>query len=230
MVEMKNVTMVYQSGTEALDNVSFSIDEGEFVFLVGPSGSGKTTLMKLITGEIRAKSGKIIVNDFDMRKIKRRKLPKVRKTLGIVFQDYRLIENMNVYDNVAFAMRVVGARRREIRERVPYVLDLVGLSGREKRMPDELSGGEQQRVAIARALVNNPRMVVADEPTGNLDPVRSLELMLLLEKINDMGTTVLVVTHEKELVNALGKRVIAIDNGRVISDTEEGGYFGYEIE
>ena len=230
MVEMKNVTMVYQSGTEALDNVSFSIDEGEFVFLVGPSGSGKTTLMKLITGEIRAKSGKIVVNDFDMRKIKRRKLPKVRKTLGIVFQDYRLIENMNVYDNVAFAMRVVGARRREIRERVPYVLDLVGLSGREKRMPDELSGGEQQRVAIARALVNNPRMVVADEPTGNLDPVRSLELMLLLEKINDMGTTILVVTHEKELVNALGKRVIAIDNGRVISDTEEGGYFGYEIE
>ncbi len=230
MVEMKNVTMVYQSGTEALDGVSFSIKDGEFVFLVGPSGSGKTTLMKLITGEIRAKSGKIIVNDFDMRKIKRRKLPKVRKTLGIVFQDYRLIENMNVYDNVAFAMRVVGARRREIRERVPYVLDLVGLSGREKRMPDELSGGEQQRVAIARALVNNPRMVVADEPTGNLDPVRSLELMLLLEKINDMGTTVLVVTHEKELVNALGKRVIAIDNGRVISDTEEGGYFGYEIE
>ena len=230
MVEMKNVTMVYQSGTEALDNVSFSIDEGEFVFLVGPSGSGKTTLMKLITGEIRAKSGKIIVNDFDMRKIKRRKLPKVRRTLGVVFQDYRLIENMNVYDNVAFAMRVVGARRREIRERVPYVLDLVGLSGREKRMPDELSGGEQQRVAIARALVNNPRMVVADEPTGNLDPVRSLELMLLLEKINDMGTTILVVTHEKELVNALGKRVIAIDNGHVISDTEEGGYFGYEIE
>ena len=230
MVEMKNVTMVYQSGTEALDGVSFSIKDGEFVFLVGPSGSGKTTLMKLITGEIRAKSGKIIVNDFDMRKIKRRKLPKVRKTLGIVFQDYRLIENMNVYDNVAFAMRVVGARRREIRERVPYVLDLVGLSGREKRMPDELSGGEQQRVAIARALVNNPRMVVADEPTGNLDPVRSLELMLLLEKINDMGTTILVVTHEKELVNALGKRVIAIDNGRVISDTEEGGYFGYAIE
>ena len=230
MVEMKNVTMVYQSGTEALDNVSFSIKEGEFVFLVGPSGSGKTTLMKLITGEIRAKSGKIIVNDFDMRKIKRRKLPKVRKTLGIVFQDYRLIENMNVYDNVAFAMRVVGARRREIRERVPYVLDLVGLSGREKRMPDELSGGEQQRVAIARALVNNPRMVVADEPTGNLDPVRSLELMLLLEKINDMGTTILVVTHEKELVNALGKRVIAIDGGHVISDEKEGGYFGYEIE
>ena len=230
MVEMNNVSMVYESsGTEALNGVSFSIEDGEFVFLVGPSGSGKTTLMKLITGEIRAKSGKIIVNDFDMRKIKRRKLPKVRRTLGIVFQDYRLIENMNVYDNVAFAMRVIGARRREIRERVPYVLELVGLDGRAKRMPDELSGGEQQRVAIARALVNNPRMIVADEPTGNLDPVRSLELMLLFEKINDMGTTILVVTHEKELVNALGKRVIAIDEGKVISDGT-GGYFDYEIE
>ena len=230
MVEMNNVSMVYESsGTEALDGVSFSIKEGEFVFLVGPSGSGKTTLMKLITGEIRPKSGKIIVNDFDMRKIKRRKLPKVRRTLGVIFQDYRLIANMNVYDNVAFAMRVVGARRKEIRERVPYVLELVGLEGREKRMPNELSGGEQQRVAIARALVNNPRMIVADEPTGNLDPVRSLELMLLFEKINDMGTTILVVTHEKELVNALAKRVIAIDNGRVISDGM-GGYFDYEIE
>ena len=230
MVEMKNVSMVYESsGTEALDNVSFSIKEGEFVFLVGPSGSGKTTLMKLITGEIRAKSGKIIVNDFDMRKIKRRKLPKVRRTLGVIFQDYRLIENMNVYDNVAFAMRVVGARRREIRERVPYVLDLVGLAHKARRKPNELSGGEQQRVAIARALVNSPRMIVADEPTGNLDPVRSLELMLLFEKINDMGTTILVVTHEKELVNAFAKRVIAIDNGRVISDGM-GGYFDYEIE
>ena len=164
-----------------------------------------------------------------MRKIKRRKLPKVRRTLGIVFQDSRLIENMNVYDNVAFAMRVVGARRREIRERVPYVLELVGLEGREKRMPNELSGGEQQRVAIARALVNNPRMIVADEPTGNLDPVRSLELMLLFEKINEMGTTILVVTHEKELVNALAKRVIAIDKGRVIRDGTD-GYFSYEIE
>ncbi|MBQ1576253.1 MAG: cell division ATP-binding protein FtsE [Oscillospiraceae bacterium] len=230
MVEMKNVSMVYESsGTEALDNVSLTINEGEFVFLVGPSGSGKTTLMKLITGEIRAKSGKVTVNDFDMRKIKRRKLPKVRRTLGIVFQDYRLIENMNVYDNVAFAMRVVGARRREIRERVPYVLELVGLEGREKRMPNELSGGEQQRVAIARALVNSPRMIVADEPTGNLDPVRSLELMLLFEKINEMGTTILVVTHEKELVNALSRRVIAIDKGRVISDGTD-GYFSYEIE
>ena len=230
MVQMNDVRMVYQSsGTVALDGVDLTINEGEFVFLVGPSGSGKTTIMKLITGEIRANDGQIIVNDFDMRRIKRRKLPKMRRTLGVIFQDYRLIENMNVYDNVAFAMRVVGASNKEIRKRVPYVLELVGLEGREKRMPNELSGGEQQRVAIARALVNSPRMIVADEPTGNLDPVRSLELMLLFEKINEMGTTILVVTHEKELVNAFSKRVITIDNGHVISDGMD-GYYSYEIE
>ena len=230
MVQMNDVRMVYQSsGTVALDGVDLTINEGEFVFLVGPSGSGKTTIMKLITGEIRANDGQIIVNDFDMRRIKRRKLPKVRRTLGVIFQDYRLIENMNVYDNVAFSMRVVGASNKEIKKRVPYVLELVGLEGREKRMPNELSGGEQQRVAIARALVNNPRMIVADEPTGNLDPVRSLELMLLFEKINEMGTTILVVTHEKELVNAFSKRVITIDNGHVISDGMD-GYYSYEIE
>ena len=230
MVQMNDVRMVYQSsGTVALDGVDLSINEGEFVFLVGPSGSGKTTIMKLITGEIRPKGGQIVVNDFDLSRIKRRKLPKLRRTLGVIFQDYRLIENMNVYDNVAFAMRVVGASNKEIRKRVPYVLELVGLEGREKRMPNELSGGEQQRVAIARALVNNPRMIVADEPTGNLDPVRSLELMLLFEKINEMGTTILVVTHEKELVNAFAKRVITIDNGHVISDGMD-GYYSYEIE
>ena len=230
MVQMNDVRMVYpSSGTVALDGVDLTINEGEFVFLVGPSGSGKTTLMKLITGEIRASDGQVIVNDFDMRRIKRRKLPKVRRTLGVIFQDYRLIENMSVYDNVAFAMRVVGASNKEIKKRVPYVLELVGLEGREKRMPNELSGGEQQRVAIARALVNSPRMIVADEPTGNLDPVRSLELMLLFEKINEMGTTILVVTHEKELVNAFSKRVITIDNGHVISDGMD-GYYSYEIE
>ena len=230
MVQMNDVRMVYQSsGTVALDGVDLTINEGEFVFLVGPSGSGKTTIMKLITGEIRANDGQIIVNDFDMRRIKRRKLPKMRRTLGVIFQDYRLIENMNVYDNVAFAMRVVGASNKEIKKRVPYVLELVGLEGREKRMPNELSGGEQQRVAIARALVNNPRMIVADEPTGNLDPVRSLELMLLFEKINEMGTTILVVTHEKELVNAFSKRVITIDGGNLISDGMD-GYYSYEIE
>ena len=231
MVEMKDVKVVYQSSdTVALDGISMRIDDGEFVFLVGPSGSGKSTIMKLITGEIRADAGKITINDFNMRKIKRRKLPKVRRTLGAIFKDYRLIENMNVYDNVAFAMRVVGAPNRVIRKRVPYVLELVGLDGREKRMPNELSGGEQQRVAIARALVNNPRMIIADEPTGNLDPVRSLELMLLFEKINkEMGTTIMVVTHEKELVNALEKRVITIENGRVASD-ETDVYYGYELK
>ena len=230
MVQMNDVRMVYpSSGTVALDGVDLTINEGEFVFLVGPSGSGKTTLMKLITGEIRASDGQVIVNDFDMRRIKRHKLPKVRRTLGVIFQDYRLIENMNVYDNVAFAMRVVGASNKEIKKRVPYVLELVGLEGREKRMPNELSGGEQQRVAIARALVNSPRMIVADEPTGNLDPVRSLELMLLFEKINEMGTTVMVVTHEKELVNAFSKRVITIDGGNLISDGMD-GYYSYEIE
>lgn len=228
MVQMNNVRKVYESSnTVALDGVSLTINDGEFVFLVGPSGSGKTTIMKLITGEVRPTSGQIIVNDFDMGTIKRRKLPKVRRTLGVIFQDYRLIENMNVYDNVAFAMRVVGAANSEIKKRVPYILELVGLEGRGKRMPNELSGGEQQRVAIARALVNSPRMIVADEPTGNLDPVRSLELMLLLEKINELGTTVLVVTHEKELVNAFSKRVVAIDEGHVISDGMD-GYYNYE--
>ena len=225
MVQMKDVRMVYKnSNTTALDGITLNIDEGEFVFLVGESGSGKTTLMKLITGEIRATAGSVIVNDFDMSRIKKRKLPKVRRTLGVIFQDFRLIENMNVYDNVAFAMRVIGASAREIRKRVPYVLELVGLEGCEKRMPKELSGGEQQRVAIARALVNNPRMLVTDEPTGNLDPGRSLKLMLLFEKINEMGTTVLIVTHEKELVNAFSKRVITIDEGHVVGDAE-GGYF-----
>lgn len=225
MVLMKNVSKVYESSnTLAVDKVSLKIEDGEFVFLVGPSGSGKTTLMKMITGEIRPTSGRIMVNDFDMSKIRRSKLPLVRRTLGVVFQDYRLIEDMTVYDNVAFAMRVVGVDRKEIKKRVPYVLELVGLEGREKRYPSELSGGEQQRVAIARALVNRPKMIVADEPTGNLDPVRSLELMLLFEKINELGTTVLVVTHEKELVNAFSKRVIVIDNSHIVSDGME-GYF-----
>ncbi|HIT30419.1 MAG TPA: cell division ATP-binding protein FtsE [Candidatus Scatomorpha stercoravium] len=230
MVQMNSVRMVYDSsGTEALHGVDLEIHDGEFVFLVGPSGSGKTTIIKLLTGEVHAAAGEITVNGFDMMRIKRRKLPFLRRTLGVIFQDFRLIDKMTVYDNVAFAMRVVGAPNSAIRERVPYVLELVGLKGREKRYPQELSGGEQQRVAIARALVNSPRMIIADEPTGNLDPVRSLELMLLLEKINELGTTLLVVTHEKELVNAFSKRVVAIQDGRIISDGMD-GYFSYEIE
>ncbi len=225
---MKNVSMVYPtSDTPALYDINLNINEGDFVFLVGASGSGKTTMIRLLTGELKPSSGEIIVNDYDMTKLKRSKLAKVRRTLGVVFQDFRLIEDMTVYDNVAFAMRVVGASSRQIRNRVPYVLDLVGLSGREDRFPRELSGAEQQRVAVARALVNNPRMIIADDPTGNLDPVKSLELMLLLEKINDLGTTLLVVTHEKELVNAFTKRVVTIDKGRVVRDGMD-GYYSYE--
>ena len=228
MVILQDVKMTYP-GTrkEVLKDIDLTIEDGEFVFLVGPSGSGKTTIIKLLTGEVRATGGKLDVNGFDLRTIKRSKLPRLRRTLGVIFQDFRLIENMTVYDNVAFAMRVVGATGREIRKRVPYVLELVGLTGCEDRLPRELSGGEQQRVAIARALVNAPHMIIADEPTGNLDPAKSLEIMMLLQKINELGTTVLVVTHEKELVNALDKRVVAIRDGVLISDGMD-GYYGYE--
>lgn len=229
MVLMNNVSMVYEnSGMVAANGIDLEINEGEFVFLVGPSGSGKTTIIKLLTGEITASDGEIYVNDFDLRAIKQRKLPKLRRTLGVIFQDFRLIEDKSVYENVAFAMRVVGASNKEIANRVPYVLELVGLEGREKRLPQELSGGEQQRVAIARALVNSPSLIIADEPTGNLDPVKSLELMLLLEKINELGTTVLVVTHEKELVNSFSKRVVALDQGSIVSDGMD-GYYSYGI-
>ena len=226
MVQMNNVTMIYDSsGTEALNGVNLEINEGEFVFLVGPSGSGKTTIIKLITGEVQAKSGEITVNGFDMLRIKRRRLPKLRRTLGVIFQDFRLIANKTVYDNLALAMRAVGASPKALRERIPYVLELVGLADKENRYPDELSGGEQQRVAIARALVNNPSTIVADEPTGNLDPARSLEIMTLLERINALGTTVIVVTHERGLVNHFNKRIILLHEGRVIGD----GMGSYEV-
>ena len=229
MVLMNGVSMVYEnSGTVAANGIDLEINEGEFVFLVGPSGSGKTTIIKLLTGEVVPTDGDIFVNNFNMRKIKPRKLPMLRRTLGVIFQDFRLIDDKTVYENIAFAMRVVGASNKEIAERVPYVLELVGLEGREKRLPQELSGGEQQRVAIARALVNSPSLIIADEPTGNLDPAKSLELMLLLEKINELGTTILVVTHEKELVNSFSKRVVALDKGSVISDGMD-GYYCYGI-
>ncbi len=227
MVQFTDVFKSYENGAKALRGVSFTIRDGEFAFLVGPSGSGKTTIIKLLTGEIAPTDGKVLVNDYDLGTIKFSRMPYMRRTLGVVFQDYRLIEDKSVYENVAFAMRVVGASNKEIRRRVPYVLELVGLDKRTKRKPQELSGGEQQRVAIARALVNNPRLIIADEPTGNLDPARSLEIMMLLQKINELGTTVLVVTHEKELVESFSKRVIAIDGGKVISDGM-GGYYNYE--
>lgn len=227
MVEFTDVFKEYENGVKALKGVNFKVNEGEFVFLVGPSGSGKSTIIKLITGEIAPSDGKIVVNDFDLTRMRISRMPYLRRSLGIIFQDYRLIEDKTVYENVAFAMRVVGASNKEIRRRVAYVLQLVGLDSRTKRYPRELAGGEQQRVAIARALVNNPRMIIADEPTGNLDPAKSLELMMLLEKINEMGTTMLIVTHEKELVNRFAKRVIAIDSGRIISDGMD-GYYNYE--
>jgi cell division transport system ATP-binding protein len=229
MVLMKNVSMVYKNtGMVAANEIDLEIGDGEFVFLVGPSGSGKTTIIKLLTGEVQPTDGEVEVNGFGLTGMKRRRLPQLRRTLGVIFQDFRLIDDKSVYENVAFAMRVVGASNKEISKRVPYVLDLVGLEGRENRLPPELSGGEQQRVAIARALVNSPRLIIADEPTGNLDPVKSLELMLLLEKINELGTTVLVVTHEKELVNSFSKRVVAIDTGTIVSDGM-GGYYSYGI-
>ncbi|MDD6158635.1 MAG: cell division ATP-binding protein FtsE [bacterium] len=226
MVNLKDVRMSYPgSDKDVLQDIDLTIEDGEFVFLVGASGSGKTTIIKLLTGEVTATGGSLEVNGFDLRRIKHRQLPKLRRTLGVIFQDFRLIQDRTVYENVAFAMRVLGAGSREIKKRVPEVLELVGLTGCEDRLPRELSGGEQQRVTIARALVNNPSMIIADEPTGNLDPSRSLEIMLLLEKINEMGTTVLVVTHEKELVDALDKRVVALRDGRLVSGGN--GYYAY---
>ena len=229
MIQFTDVVKSYTEGNTALNGVSLQIEDGEFVFLVGPSGSGKSTIRKIITGELRPTSGQVHVNGYNLESIRKRDIPYMRRTLGVVFQDFRLIPNMTVYDNVAYAMRVIGAREAEIKERVPYVMDLVGLTGKERRRPTEMSGGEQQRLAIARALVNNPSTIIADEPTGNLDPARSFELMSLLQEINNLGTTVLVVTHEQELVRRFDKRVIAIDDGMVISDGMD-GYFSYENE
>ena len=225
---MSNVTMVYENGNRAVNKASLRVDEGEFVFLVGASGSGKTTIIKLLTGEVRPTEGRIIVNNYDIGRIKKRQIPYLRRTLGVVYQDFRLINTKTVYENVAFAMRTIGAKGKAIKQRVPYVLDLVGLADKAQEKPMNLSGGEQQRVAIARALVNNPSVIIADEPTGNLDPARSLEIMMLLEQINALGTTVLVVTHERELVNRFTKRVVAISEGRIISDGMDGYYLNEE--
>ena len=228
MIRMTNVEKTYENGTHALNGISFEIQDGEFVFLVGPSGSGKSTIIKLLTGELVPSRGRVMINGFSMSNITRRQIPLMRRTVGVIFQDFRLIGNKTVYDNLSLAMRAVGASAREIKSRIPYVLGLVGLDGKGRRFPDELSGGEQQRVAIARALVNNPSTIIADEPTGNLDPERSMEIMTLLVKINQLGTTVLVVTHEKDLVNKFGKRVITIDQGRIVNDSV-GGYVGGHI-
>ena len=228
MIEFTDVVKSYTVGNKALNGITMQIEDGEFVFLVGPSGSGKSTIMKLITGELKPTSGTVHVNGYNLERIRKREIPFMRRTLGVVFQDFRLIPNMTVYDNVAYAMRVIGAKEKEIRERVPYVLDLVGLENKSRRHPGEISGGEQQRLAIARALVNNPSTIIADEPTGNLDPERSMELMNLLVQINELDVTVLVVTHEKDLVDHFGKRVVTIENGQVVNDSI-GGYVGGNI-
>ena len=225
MIRLIDAEKIYDNGTHALKGVSFTVDDGEFVFLVGPSGSGKSTIIKLLTGEVVPTSGRVMVNGFSMSRIADRQLPYMRRTIGVIFRDFRLSANKTVRDNLALAMRAVGASPRELKNRIPYVLELVGLADKENCYPDQLSGGEQQRVAIARALVNNPSTVVADEPTGNLDPARSLEIMTLLERINALGTTVIVVTHERGLVNQFNKRIILLNDGLVIGD----GMGSYEV-
>ncbi len=218
MIHLENISKIYPNGNEALKKISLDIDQGEFVFIVGPSGAGKSTFLKLLIHEEKATFGKLTVNGRDLIKIKNRKVPYLRRTMGIVFQDFRLIDKMNVFDNVAFAMRAIGTPEKAIKKRVRYVLKLVGLEGTDKRRPNELSGGEQQRVALARALVNNPEIIIADEPTGNIDPERSYEIMKMLVAINRRGTTVIIVTHEHELVKEFGGRVIRIADGEITHD------------
>ena len=224
MIRLKDVEKCYANGAKAINGISLEIEDGEFVFLVGPSGSGKSTIIKMLTGEIGPTAGRIMINGYNLNNIRPRQVPYMRRTIGVIFQDFRLLEKKNVYENMVFAMRAVGAPLGEIKRRIPYVLELVGLENKTRRLPGELSGGEQQRVAIARALVNNPETIIADEPTGNLDPERSFEIMSLLERINDLGTTMLVVTHEKDLVNRFSKRVIALEKGQIVSD-HRGAYY-----
>ncbi len=224
MITLENVSKSYSNGVQALSDVTLHIQKGEFVFIAGNSGSGKSTLIKLLLRELTPTSGRVIVNNYDLSKLRRRKIAKFRRNIGVVFQDFRLLKDRNVYENVAFAQRVIEVPTRQIKKNVPAMLSLVGLAGRYKAKPKQLSGGEQQRVALARALVNNPPILLADEPTGNLDPRNSWEIMKLLEEINKRGTTVLVVTHNREIVNAMRKRVITVKKGVIISDEEKGEY------
>lgn len=229
MIEFKNVSKIYEdTGVHALENVSFFIDKGEFVFLVGPSGAGKSTLTKLLIKEAEPNSGEIIVNGFDLKSLPKNKVPYLRRSIGMVFQDFRLLPNKTVYENVAFAMQVIGASRSEIRRNVPNVLSLVGLAHKARMKPSQLSGGEQQRVSLARALVNRPPVIIADEPTGNLDPDTANEIMQLLIEINKRGTTMIVATHAKNFVDEMQRRVLAIENGILVRDEEEGTY-GYDF-
>ncbi len=229
MIEFRNVSKVYDSnGTHALSNVNIKIEDGEFVFVVGSSGAGKSTFLKLIMHEEKPSDGEIVFNEYSSKTLKKKMVPYYRREMGIVFQDFRLIPKMTVYDNVAFAMRVIGAKEKEIRKRVPYILQLVGLSQKARALPNELSGGEQQRVSLARALVNNPKVIIADEPTGNVDPEMSHEIVGLLTKINNSGTTVIMVTHEHDLVRSFQRRVIVIKNGEVVSDTPDPTHAQFE--
>ncbi len=218
VVEFKNVSKIYENGTVALKDISLNISKGEFVFVVGDSGAGKSTFLKLIIAEEKPTSGEISVNNYNINTMKRKEIPYLRRTMGIVFQDFRLIPKMTVYDNVAFALRVTGASMRNIRKRVPYILGLVGLSHKAKCKPNELSGGEQQRVGLARALINNPSMIIADEPTGNIDPKLTYEIVELLSEINRRGTTVIMVTHERNLIKQFNHRVVMIDEGYLVTD------------
>lgn len=223
MVEFKNVSYTYPTGQHALDQVNLKINDGEFAFVVGSSGAGKSTLIKLILRELTATQGEVNVNGYNLNKLKSRKIPDLRRTIGVVFQDFRLIPNLTVYDNVAFALRAIDAPTKYIRSRVPYVISLVGLAAKAKSYPNDLSGGEQQRVALARALVNDPQLIIADEPTGNVDPARSFEIVDLLKGINACGTTVLMVTHQHDLVRYFGGRIININTGSVVFDEVIGG-------
>jgi cell division transport system ATP-binding protein len=224
MIELENVTKTYSTGTPAINGVSLTIEKGEFVFIVGSSGSGKSTLIKLLLKELEPTTGKITVNNKNLGRMKRRQIPKFRRELGVVFQDFRLLKDRNVYENVAFAQRVIQIPTKTIKRQVPAMLSMVGLAEKYKNNPRELSGGEQQRVALARALVNKPSILLADEPTGNLDPKNSWEIMKLLEEANQRGTTVLVVTHNREIVDTMQKRVITMHKGVIVSDEREGGY------
>lgn len=224
MIEFKNISKLYNNNVKALSDVSINIESGEFVFLVGPSGAGKSTFIKMILKEVEPTSGKVVVNNTDLSKLARNDVPYFRRKIGMVFQDFRLIPNLNVYENVAFAMKVVEATPKEIRRRVPMVLSLVGLSHKYKMFPNELSGGEQQRVSLARAIVNNPSVLIADEPTGNLDPETAKEIMDLLKDINTAGTTIVMATHAKDIVDTMKKRVIAIESGNIVRDDSRGMY------
>lgn len=224
MIVLDNVSMTYPGGNIALEDINIKIEKGEFVFIVGRSGSGKTTLIKLLLRELLPTKGTIMVDNKDLTKLKRREVPKIRRKIGVVFQNFRLLKDLTVYENVAFAQRVVEAPAHQIRRQVPSMLTMVGLADKYRAYPRQLSGGEQQRVAIARALVNEPPILIADEPTGNLDPENSVEIMKMLDEINKKGTTVVVVTHNQEIVNMMQKRVITLKKGKIISDEEKGGY------